>query len=176
VQAQRLEIKAMGGFRLVPLQASDWPAVQRIYAEGIATGNATFETAVTADWTSWDAGKRPDCRLVAKSGDNVIGWAALSPVSKRAVYAGVAEVSVYVADAARGKGVGKALLQALVRDSEDGGVWTLMASIFPENEASIHIHEQCGFRLLGRRHHIAQQHGIWRDTVILERRSQVVGV
>lgn len=166
----------MGGFVIVPMQASDWPTVQRIYAEGIATGNATFETAVTADWATWDAGKRPDCRLVAKSGDDVLGWAALSPISKRAVYAGVAEVSVYVGDDARGQGVGKALLQALVLASEEAGVWTLMASIFPENEASVAIHQQCGFRLLGRRHHIAQHHGIWRDTVILERRSQVVGV
>ena len=121
----------MGGFVIVPMQASDWPTVQRIYAEGIATGNATFETAVTADWETWDAGKRPDCRLVAKSGDDVLGWAALSPISKRAVYAGVAEVSVYVGDDARGQGVGKALLQALVLASEEAGVWTLMASIFP---------------------------------------------
>ncbi len=166
----------MSEFEIVPMQASDWPAVQRIYAEGIATGNATFETAVTADWKTWDAGKRPDCRLVAKSGDDVLGWAALSPVSKRAAYAGVAEVSVYVGDEARGRGVGKALLQALVQVSEEAGVWTLMASIFPENEASVAIHQQCGFRLLGRRDRIARHHGIWRDTVILERRSKVVGL
>lgn len=166
----------MNGFEIVPLQASDWPAVQRIYAEGIATGHATFETAVTPDWETWDAGKRPDCRLVAKTDGDILGWAALSPVSKRAVYAGVAEVSVYVGNQARGRGVGKALLHALVAASEEAGVWTLMASIFPENEASVAIHQQCGFRLLGRRHRIAQHHGIWRDTVILERRSQVVGL
>lgn len=166
----------MDGFYIAPMTASDWPAVQRIYAEGIATGQATFETAVTPDWETWDAGKRPDCRLVAKSGDTVIGWAALSPVSKRAAYAGVAEVSVYVGHEARGRGVGKALLQALVAASEDAGVWTLTSSVFPENQASVAIHQQCGFRLLGRRHHIAQQYGVWRDTVLLERRSQVVGL
>ncbi len=166
----------MSEFNIVPMHTSDWPTVQRIYAEGIATGNATFETAVTADWETWDAGKRPDCRLVARFGNEVVGWAALSPVSKRAVYAGVAEVSVYVGNEARGRGVGKALLQALVLASEEAGVWTLMASIFPENEASIAIHQQCGFRLLGQRDRIAQHHGVWRDTVILERRSQVVGL
>lgn len=167
----------MGTFILRPMAVSDWLAVQHIYAEGIATGQATFETAVSTTWESWDQSKRPDCRLVAvnESGE-VVGWAALSPTSKRAVYAGVAEVSVYVGSQARGQGVGKALLQALVDASEAAGIWTLQASIFPENGASVHIHKQCGFRLLGRRHHIAQHHGVWRDTVILERRSQVVGV
>lgn len=159
-----------------PMQDSDWPSVQQIYAEGLATRNATFETAVPA-WESWTAGKRPDCRLVAKSAANeIIGWAALSPTSKRAVYAGVAEVSVYVGEAGRGQGVGKALLQALVEASEAAGVWTLYASIFPENEASVHIHKQCSFRIIGQRERIAQLDGIWRDTVIMERRSQVVGL
>ena len=166
----------MSNFTIEPMQDSDWPRVQQIYAEGLETRNATFETAVPT-WEAWTAGKRPDCRLVAKnSAGEIIGWAALSPTSKRAVYAGVAEVSVYVGENGRGQGVGKALLHALVQASEEAGVWTLYASIFPENEASVHIHKQCGFRLIGQRDRIAQLDGVWRDTVILERRSQVVGV
>lgn len=165
----------MSDFVIGSMQDSDWPSVQQIYAEGLETRNATFETAVPT-WETWTAGKRPDCRLVAKSSNGeILGWAALSPTSKRAVYAGVAEVSVYVGENGRGQGVGKALLQRLVHDSEAADVWTLYASIFPENEASVYIHEQCGFRLIGRRERIAQLDGIWRDTVIFERRSQVVG-
>jgi len=158
-----------------PMQAEDWPDVQRIYREGIETGNATFETQVP-EWEAWDGKTRPQPRLVARLDDQVVGWAALSSVSARAVYAGVCEVSVYVAAAARGQGVGKKLLQALVHASEELGIWTLQASIFPENQASIAIHEQCGFRILGRREKIAQHRGRWRDTVLMERRSQIVGV
>ena len=157
-----------------PMQAEDWPDVQRIYREGIETGNATFETQVP-EWEAWDGKTRPQPRFVARLDDQVVGWAALSSVSARAVYAGVCEVSVYVAAAARGQGVGKKLLQALVQASEELGIWTLQASIFPENQASIAIHEQCGFRILGRREKIAQHRGRWRDTVLMERRSQIVG-
>ncbi len=157
-----------------PMQSKDWPDVQRIYREGIETGNATFETQVP-EWDVWDGKTRPQPRLVARLDNQVVGWAALSSVSARAVYAGVCEVSVYVAAATRGQGVGKKLLQALVQASEELGIWTLQASIFPENQASIAIHEQCGFRVLGRREKIAQHRGRWRDTVLMERRSQVVG-
>ena len=157
-----------------PMQAEDWPDVQRIYREGIETGNATFETQVP-EWEAWDCKTRPQPRFVARLDDQVVGWAALSSVSARAVYAGVCEVSVYVAAAVRGQGVGKKLLQALVQASEELGIWTLQASIFPENQASIAIHEQCGFRILGRREKIAQHRGRWRDTVLMERRSQIVG-
>ncbi len=156
------------------MQAEDWPDVQRIYREGIETGNATFETRVP-EWDAWDGKTRPQPRLVARLDNQVVGWAALSSVSARAVYAGVCEVSVYVAAAARGQGVGKKLLQALVQASEELGIWTLQASIFPENQASIAIHEQCGFRILGRREKIAQHRGRWRDTILMERRSQLVG-
>ena len=149
--------------------ASDWPAVRRIYEQGIATGNATFETAAPG-WESWDREHREDCRLVAERESVVVGWAALSPVSGRCVYAGVAEVSVYVAAAARGQGVGRRLLQ------EEAGLWTLQAGIFPENEASLRLHRACGFRVVGRRESLGQLHGVWRDVLLLERRSEVVGV
>jgi L-amino acid N-acyltransferase YncA len=156
----------------------DWQAVRAIYLEGIATGNATFETDAP-DWEKWDRGHLPDCRLVARKGGRpfgrVVGWAALSPVSGRCVYAGVAEVSVYIAEAARGQGVGKALLQALVEDSESHGIWTLQAGIFPENTASLALHKSCGFREVGRRERIGQMDGVWRDVIFMERRSQVVG-
>ena len=161
--------------QITPMQNEDWPQVQGIYREGIETGNATFETQVP-EWEVWDGKTRPQPRLVARLDGQVVGWAALSSVSARAVYAGVCEVSVYVAAAARGQGVGKKLLQALVQASEELGIWTLQASIFPENQASIAIHEQCGFRVLGRREKIAQHRGRWRDTVLMERRSQIVGV
>jgi len=161
--------------KITPMQTGDWPDVQRIYREGIETGNATFETQVPK-WDVWDGKTRPQPRLVARLDGQVVGWAALSSVSARAVYAGVCEVSVYVAAAARGHGVGKKLLQALVQASEELDIWTLQASIFPENEVSIAIHEQCGFRILGRREKIAQHHGLWRDTILMERRSQIVGI
>ena len=164
----------MTDLHIMIMQSEDWPDVQRIYREGIETGNATFETQVP-EWGVWDGKTRPQPRLVARLEDQVVGWAALSSVSARVVYMGVCEVSVYVAAAARGQGVGKKLLQALVQASEELGIWTLQASIFPENQASIAIHEQCGFRILGRREKIAQHRGRWRDTVLMERRSQVVG-
>ena len=159
---------------IAPLRPADWDEVARIYAEGIATGDATFETEVP-DWERWDAAHMPRHRLAATGGGRLVGWAALSPVSERCVYAGVAEVSVYVAADARGHGVGAALLEALIASSEAGGVWTLQAGIFPENGASIRLHERAGFRVVGRRARLGRLHGAWRDVVLMERRSPVVG-
>ncbi len=159
-----------------PMAAADWTAVSQIYAAGIATGNATFETAVPS-WESWNSGHISNCRFVARTETGeVVGWSALSPVSSRCVYAGVAEVSVYVTPSAWGQGVGQQLLQALVDNSEAEGIWTLQAGIFPENEASVKLHEKLGFRVVGRRERLGQQNGRWRDVLFLERRSQTVGV
>lgn len=152
------------------LRRDDWPAVAAIYAEGIATGDATFETAVPA-WEAWDAAHLPAPRLVADVDATVVGWAALAPVSARPVYAGVAESSVYVAAAARGRGLGRTLLAALVDGALAAGLWTLQAGIFPENAASLALHERAGFRLVGRRERIGQVHGRWRDVLLLERRA-----
>ena len=153
---------------------SDREAVRAIYLEGIATGLATFETEAPA-WGHWDRSHLPAPRIVAVAQGRVVGWGALSPVSGRAVYAGVAEVSVYVGSESRGGGIGKALLQDLIKQSEAQGIWTLQASIFPENSASISLHESCGFRKVGTRERIAKLNGIWRDTVLLERRSTSAG-
>jgi phosphinothricin acetyltransferase len=160
--------------RIRTLTPEDWPAVQAIYREGIASGDATFELDAPA-WPEWDAAHLRACRLVAVDGDGVVGWAALSAASGRAVYAGVAEVSVYVAAAWRRRGIGRALLERLIADSETAGIWTLQAGIFPENEASISLHERCGFRLVGRRERLGRHHGRWRDVLLLERRSAVAG-
>jgi L-amino acid N-acyltransferase YncA len=153
----------------------DWPDVLSIYLEGIATRNATFETDAP-DWEKWDARHLSECRLVARNHDRVIGWAALSRVSGRPVYAGVAEVSVYVARHSWSQGVGKGLLKALVAASEAAGIWTLQGSIFPENQASLALHKACGFRQVGRRERVARLDDRWRDTILLERRSRVTGV
>ena len=158
---------------LVALLPEHWDAVARIYAEGIATGNSTFETDVPA-WETWDAKHLAEHRLVALSGAGVVGWAALSSVSERCVYAGVTEGSVYVAAAARGRGVGQALLEELIRRSEEAGIWTIQAGIFPENEASIRLHERVGFRVVGVRQRLGQREGVWRDVLFLERRSDLV--
>ncbi len=160
---------------IAPMQAGHSSVVLAIYAEGIATGNATFETNVPA-WEDWDTGHLEACRFVALVDDRVAGWAALSPVSKRRVYAGVAEVSVYVATHARGHGVGLRLLQTLVECSERTGIWTLQASVFPENAATLRLHTRLGFRVVGRRERIARHNGTWRDTLLLERRSERVGL
>ncbi|MBV8856116.1 MAG: N-acetyltransferase [Acidobacteria bacterium] len=152
-----------------------WPGVRAVYEEGLATGDATFETEAPG-WERWDASHLRACRLVALAeGGRVAGWAALSPVSARKVYAGVAEVSVYVGADFRGLGVGRVLLEALVRESELEGIWTLQAGIFPENAASVALHKSCGFREVGRRERVGKLKGRWRDTVLLERRSQTVG-
>jgi phosphinothricin acetyltransferase len=156
---------------LEAMRPSDWESVRRIYLEGIATGNATFEPSAPS-WKKWDAAHRKDCRLVARGPDGELaGWAALSPVSERCAHAGVAEVSVYVASAARGLGVGRALLARLVRVSEEAGIWTLQAGIFPENAASMAIHERCGFRVVGFREKFGKLGDVWRDVALLERRS-----
>lgn len=174
-------------YAIVPMTPDQWPAVRDIYAQGIATGNATFATEAP-DWEKWDISHRRDCRLVAlepidespapaiKAKPTVLGWAALSPVSGRLVYEGVAEVSVYVAAAARQQGVGKALLAGLIEESEKNGIWTLQAGIFPENVASIRLHESRGFREVGVRKRIGKMQDRWRDVLLLERRSQKVGV
>ena len=155
------------------MRADDWPAVRRIYDDGIATGQATFETK-SPEWPEWDAKHLAVPRLVARDG-SVIGFATLSRVSARDVYRGVCEVSIYVAAEARGRGVGYALLDALIAQSEAAGIWTLQASVFPENDASVTLHLRHGFRVVGRREKIAQHHGVWRDTLLLERRSPVIG-
>ena len=152
------------------MQASDWEQVCAIYLEGIRSGHATFETDAPS-WEKWDEGHHQFARLVMREGETILGWAALSPVSKRHVYRGVAEVTVYVSETARGKGIGRALLEALIDESVKNGIWTLQASIFPENIASIQIHLRCGFREVGRRERIATLNGVWRDTLLFERRS-----
>jgi L-amino acid N-acyltransferase YncA len=152
------------------LAAGDWPAVRAIYEAGIATGDATFETSAP-DWQTWDRGHLADHRLVARADGRVLGWAALAPVSDRCAYAGVAEASVYVAADAQGRGVGRALLGAVVASAERGGIWTVQAGIFPENQASIRLHQACGFRVVGVRERLGQLHGRWRDVLLLERRS-----
>ena len=153
----------------------DWQAVRAIYLEGIATGDATFETEAPS-WEAWDTAHLAFARLVAQRAGNVVGWASLTPVSQRKAYAGVAEVSVYVAAHSRERGVGKALLERLIQESEHNGIWTLQAAVFPENAATIALHKRCGFREVGRRERISKLSGTWRDTILLERRSEIVGV
>jgi len=154
---------------------ADWEAVKQIYEEGIATGNATFQQQAP-NWEEWNNDHLSHSRIIAKEDGTILGWAALTGVSGRCVYAGVAEVSVYVSDKARGKGVGKKLLQKLIEESEANNIWTLQAGIFPENIASIKIHNASGFRTLGVRERIGQMNGIWRDTVLMERRSKTIGI
>ena len=157
------------------MSPEDWPAVAEICVQGIESGHATFEREAPS-WEAWDAGGLPTCRLIAEREGVVLGFACLSPTSKRAVYAGVCEVMVYVADGARGQGVGGRLIAALVTASEEEGIWTLEASIFPENLASVRAHRRVGFRVVGTRERVGRFFdGRWRDTVILERRSGSVG-
>ena len=178
-----------------PLVVSHWEAVRSIYLQGIATGNATFQQSAP-DWPEWDAGHLRACRLIAgfliarslvaqsliarseiaRPEPEVVAWAALSPVSSRPVYRGVAEVSIYVAEAARGRGIGAKLMKRLIADSEAEGIWTLQAGIFPENEASIKLHLDAGFRIVGTRSRLGCMNGRWRDVVSLERRSLVTGM
>jgi phosphinothricin acetyltransferase len=157
------------------ITSADHAQLAEIYRQGIATGNATFQT-VSTDWEMWDKGHLEVCRLAVFEGEKMAGWAALSPVSSRCVYAGVAELSIYIAADYRGKGIGKLLLTKLVEDSENAGFWTLQAGIFPENTASIQLHKSCGFREIGYRERIGQMNGVWRNNIILERRSKIVGV
>jgi len=158
---------------LRPLRVDDWPAVSEIYWDGMRDGLATFETEVPA-WDAWDAAHLPRHRLVADVLGDVVGWAALSPASTRRCYAGVVENSVYVARAARGLGIGRMLLDGLIAGAEADGIWAIQTSIFPENRASLALHERCGFRVVGVRERIAKRDGVWRDTVFLERRSEVI--
>ena len=157
------------------MTSGDWEQVRSIYLEGIREGNSTFETEAPS-WERWDEAHLQFARLVAREGNKILGWAALSPVSKRSVYRGVAELTVYVTESARGRGIGGALLTALIRESERNGIWTLQASIFPENIPSAKLHLRFGFREVGRRERIATLNGVWRDTLLLERRSTTVGV
>jgi L-amino acid N-acyltransferase YncA len=160
--------------RLDPMRPGDWPAVRAIYLEGIATGDATFEQNAP-EWEQWDAGHLAGARVVARIDEGVVGWAALSAVSGRCVYAGVAEVSIYVAERVRGHGVGRQLMARLIGESEAAGIWTLQAGIFPENAASIALHQSAGFRIVGQRERLGQMNGRWRDVVLMERRSAIAG-
>lgn len=155
--------------------AEDWDVVKAIYLEGIATGQATFETTAP-DWERWNSAHCIFARLVAVSENKVVGWAAITPVSSRPAYAGVAEVSVYVQLDHRGRGYGPALLEALINETEQNDVWTLQASVFPENYASVKLHRRFGFRQVGIRERIGKLDGVWRDTILLERRSKIVGI
>ena len=166
--------RAVGPVAVRAMRADDWPAVAEIYAQGIATGDATFETDVPT-WERWDAAHLREHRLVADLDGRVVGWTAVSPVSGRCVYAGVVEHSVYVAEAARGRGVGRRLLAALAESTESAGIWTVQTGIFPENETSLAVHRAAGFRVVGVRERPGQLHGRWRNVVLLERRSAVVG-
>jgi len=157
------------------MEASDWGAVSEIYKEGIATGFATFETDIPS-YESWDSAHMNSCRIVATENDNVLGWAALSPVSSRCVYGGVAEVSVYVGSDSRGKGVGRLLMENLIEESESEGLWTIQSGIFPENKGSIELHKKVGFRYIGKRERVGKLDGKWKDNLLFERRSETVGI
>jgi L-amino acid N-acyltransferase YncA len=160
---------------IAELKTSDWGQVRAIYLEGIATCNATFETEAPS-WEAWDAAHLQYARLVARRDETIIGWAALSRVSQRCVYGGVAEVSILVSQTRRASGVGRKLLEALIAESERNGIWTLQAGMFPENAASRALHERFGFREVGRRERIGKLNGVWRDTILFERRSSIIGV
>ena len=166
-----MKVKA---FDINTMKPADWDGVARIYQQGIDTGMATFETEVPS-WNDWDRAHVHACRLIAKTGDRLLGWAALSPVSSRCVYGGVAEVSVYVDADSMGIGVGESLLRELIRKSEEEGYWTLQSGIFPENLPSIRLHEKVGFRRIGYRERIGKRDGVWKDNVLMERRSRIIG-
>jgi phosphinothricin acetyltransferase len=171
-----VELKTRTECIIDEMRASDWNQARAVYLEGIQTGHATLETE-TPEWERWDAAHLPHCRLVARTAAQIIvGWAALSPVSTRRVYSGVAEVSVYVAGSARGLGVGRRLLNALITCSEQHGIWTLQAGILAENDSSIRLHRGCSFREVGRRERIGKLAGQWRDVILMERRSETEGL
>jgi L-amino acid N-acyltransferase YncA len=170
-----LDKPAKPAFLIAAMRAEDWHAVRAIYLEGIATGNSTFEQSAP-EWADWDQGHLKPCRLVARHGNEVVGWTALSPVSRRPVYGGVAEFSIYVAERARGRGIGAALMQALIEASEKHGIWTLQSGIFPENTASLELCRRFGFRTVGTRERIGYMAGRWRDVILMERRSAIAGV
>ena len=165
----------MESIQLRPMLDSDWPRVKEIYESRIATGIATFEQSAPA-WEKWNSSHLQIGRFVAEEGERVIGWIALTPVSTRCVYGGVADVSIYIDPAARKKGVGLRLMEQAIADSEKNGLWTLQSEIISENTASIRLHEKAGFRMIGYREKVAQQKGVWKNNVLMERRSKVVGV
>ena len=160
--------------RIEAMTADDWPDVRRIYEEGLANGTGSFETAAPS-WERWNAARLPHSRLVVRE-ETVLGWAALNPVSQRSCYAGVAEVAIYVATAARSRGIGRALLEALIESAETHGIWTLQGATIAENVASLALQATCGFRVVGRRERIAKRDGVWHDTVLTERRSHRIGL
>lgn len=160
--------------QLREMTSADWPQISRIYAEGIGTGQATFELTPPS-WESWDASHHKSCRWVAELNGTILGWVALSPVSQRKVYSGVAESSIYISEKSRGQGIGRKLLLKLIEESEKEGFWMLQAGIFPENKASTELHLSCGFRIVGIRERVAKLHGTWRNNQLLERRSAVTG-
>lgn len=161
-------------FEIKKMKPTDWEQVSLIYREGIETGNATFEKLIPS-WDSWVSSHIAGCNIVARKEDRIMGWAAISPTSSRKVYSGVVEVSVYVSEKYQGHGLGRALLKKLIELSENKGIWTLQAGIFPENQTSINLHEKCGFRIVGTREKVGKMDGIWRDVVLMERRSKKVG-
>lgn len=163
------------GFVIDRMKQDDWKGVRSIYEEGISTGLATFETRIPT-YEEWNANHLENCRIVARNGLEIVGWAALSPVSKRKAYSGVAEVSVYVRRSNQGQHIGKSLLNALIKESEGNSIWTLQASIFPENLPSVRLHQSCGFRMIGKRERIGKLGDVWRDTLLFERRSEITGV
>ena len=155
------------------LREEDWPAVRAIFEQGIATKNATFETEAPS-WEAWNRSQLDGHRLVAVDDGRVVGWVAAHPVSSRPCYAGVVEHSVYVHDNWHGKGIGRALLERLIADTEQAGIWTIQTGIFPENEASLALHEKCGFRIVGTQERLGKLDGVWRDVVVVERRSKEI--
>lgn len=157
------------------MERSDWQAVSKIYEEGIATGFATFETSIPT-YESWDAAHMNSCRLIATENEKILGWAALSPVSSRCVYGGIGEVSIYVGKDSRGKGAGRLLMNALIKESEAEGLWTIQSGIFPENKGSIELHKKVGFRFIGKRERVGKLDGEWKDNLLFERRSETVGI
>ncbi len=165
----------VASMNLIEISEENYPEVARIYGEGLLTGTATFETTIP-NWEKWDAGHLSFGRILAVEKDRYLGWASLSSVSSRCVYGGVAEVSVYVSDSARGKGVGEFLLKKLIEISEENNIWTLQSGIFRDNVASRELHIKCGFREVGYKEKVGQLHGVWKDNVLLERRSKVVGI
>ena len=168
-------VVAVSSMEILNIQAEHYPKVARIYLQGIATGKATFQTE-SPTWEYCDKNHLKHSRLAIFDGNEMAGWASLSPVSSRCVYEGVGEVSIYVASNFRGKGIGKVLLQQLINESEENGLWTLQSGIFPENIGSIELHKKCGFRVIGYRERVAQMNGVWKNNVIMERRSVIVGI
>ncbi|MEP2278063.1 N-acetyltransferase family protein [Maribacter sp.] len=165
----------MNDITIRTMLSTDWESVAKIYQEGIATGIATFETNVPT-YETWNSAHMSTCRFVAENKDDILGWVALSPVSNRCVYGGVAEISVYISSNSRGKGLGKLLLEHVIATSEQEGIWTLQSGVFPTNYGSIKVHQATGFRMIGKRERIGKLHGKWVDNLLFERRSSVIGV